>query len=64
MPITPETAGDLIARIRSIECDVKALQITVAAEPLTVNQRQYLARWFDLLHMELTAVRTYIADLP
>ncbi|HEX2122239.1 MAG TPA: hypothetical protein VHL59_11400 [Thermoanaerobaculia bacterium] len=42
---------------------MKALQITVAAEPLAVNQLQYLARCFDLLHMELTAVRTYIADL-
>jgi hypothetical protein len=63
MPITPETADDLIARIRSIQADLNLLQQTVAAEPLAASQQQYLARCFDLLHMELTAVRTYIADL-
>ncbi|MFL6247866.1 MAG: hypothetical protein ACJ74H_17725 [Thermoanaerobaculia bacterium] len=39
------------------------MQSTVAAEPLALHQQQYLARCFDLLHMELAAVRTYIAEL-
>ena len=39
------------------------LREAIAAEPLALNQQQYLARCFDLLHMELAAVRTYIADL-
>ena len=58
-----ETADAAIARIRSIETDLGVLQQTLEAEPLAQNQRQYLARCFDLLAMELTAVRTYIADL-
>jgi hypothetical protein len=63
MSITPETADGLIARIRSIEADVDRLRSNVAAEPLAANQQQYLARCFDLLHMELAAVRTYLAEL-
>lgn len=63
MSIAPETADALIARIRSIEADVDMVQATVAAQPLAANQQQYLARCFDLLHMELAAVRTYIADV-
>ena len=63
MPITPEIADGLIARIRAIEADVDRLQATVAAEAFAANQQQYLARCFDLLHMELSAVRTYIAHL-
>ncbi|MFP5245509.1 MAG: hypothetical protein ACLGH0_02355 [Thermoanaerobaculia bacterium] len=63
MPISPETADSLIARIRSIEADVDIVRKTIAAEPLAANQQQYLARCFDLLDMELAAVRTYITDL-
>lgn len=61
--MSPETADAVIARIRSIETEVEALQGAVEAEPLAGSQQQYLARCFDLLHMELTAVRTYIANL-
>ena len=63
MPITPDTAERLIARIGSLETELDMLQAAIAAEPLAANQQQYLARCFDLLHMELTAVRTYVADL-
>lgn len=59
----PETTDALIARIRSIEAEVGLLRAAVEAEPLAANQQQYLARCFDLLHMELAAVRTYIAEL-
>ncbi len=58
-----ETAEALIARIRSIEADVGAMQAAVEAEELAPSQRQYLARCFDLLHMELAAVRIYIDGL-
>ena len=61
MSITTESADALIAHVRSIEAEVNTLQATVSAESLTVNQQQYLARCFDLLHMELAAVRTYIS---
>lgn len=63
MSITSETADALIERIRSLEAEVEVLQCTVEREPLSANQQQYLARCFDLLHMELTAVRTYVADI-
>jgi hypothetical protein len=58
-----ETVDALIAQIQSIEGEVRVLQSTVDAELLGANQRQYLARCFDLLHMELTAVRSYLAGL-
>ncbi len=56
-----DTAETLIARIRSIESEVDALQKIISAEALPENHRRYLARCFDLLHMELAAVRVYIA---
>lgn len=58
-----ETVDALLARIHSIETEVEVLQSTVDAERITESDRQYLARCFDLLHMELTAVRNYIAEL-
>jgi hypothetical protein len=58
-----ETMDALIARIQSIEAEVGVLQSAVEAEVLAANQQQYLARCFDLLHLELTAVRSYIAAL-
>lgn len=58
-----ETMDALIARLQSIEAEVGVLQSTVEAEVLAANQQQYLARCFDLLHLELSAVRSYIAAL-
>jgi hypothetical protein len=63
MPMKSETADAMIARLHAIEAEVNVLQSAVAAEPLPANQQQYLTRCFDLLHMELTALRTYIADV-
>ena len=63
MSISPETTNAIIARIRWIETELKALRSTVDGEMLASSQRQYLARCFELLEMELTAVRTYLADL-
>ena len=60
----PETVEALVGRIEAIEAEVGVLQSAVGGELLAPNQRQYLARCFDLLHMELAAVRDYIAELP
>lgn len=49
--------------IMSMHDDVEVLRASIDAEPLAANQRQYLSRCFDLLHMEMTAVRNYIEGL-
>lgn len=59
-----ETVEALIGRIASIEAEVAVLHSMVEGEVLALDQRQYLARCFDLLHMELAAVGSYIAGLP
>lgn len=61
--MTAEAVDALIARIQSMDADVEVLRTAVDAEALAANQRQYLARCFDLLHMELAAVRSYIEGL-
>lgn len=58
-----ETVDALVARIQSMNAEVEVLRATVEAESLAANQRQYLARCFDLLQMELTAVRSYVEGL-
>jgi hypothetical protein len=60
----PETTDALTGRIRSIEAELDALQSAIAAEQLARSERQYLARCFELLHMELDAVRACIVELP
>lgn len=59
----PETVEALVGRIEAIAAEVGVLQSTVEGEVLAPNQRQYLARCFDLLHMELAAVRSYIDEM-
>lgn len=61
--MTPETTGALTARIRSIETEIEALQSDIGAEPLASSERQYLARCFALLRMELEAVRDCIVEM-
>lgn len=58
-----ETAGGVIARVRAIELDVVALRRTIDGEALSVSDRQYLSRCFDLLTMELDALRQYLRGL-
>ena len=62
MTMRPETVLVLTNRIRAIEAEIDVLHASVDAEPLAANQRQYLGRCFDLLHMELAAVRTFIEE--
>lgn len=58
-----ETAGHWIERVHAIEAEVAALRRTIQDELLDVSAHQYLSRCFDLLNMELDAVRQYIEAL-
>jgi hypothetical protein len=58
-----ETIGGAIARVQAIESDVVALKRTIVGEELSVSDHQYLSRCFDLLTMELDAVRQYLRGL-
>lgn len=62
--MNPQTADTLTARIHSIEAEIDALQSSIDAEQLPSSERQYLARCFELLHMELDAVRACIVEHP
>ena len=52
-----------IARVEVIEAEAAELRQLVEREPLAPSQRQYLSRCFDLLDMELSALRQYLARL-
>ena len=58
-----ETIGEVIARVQAIESDVAALRRTIDGHELSVSDRQYLSRCFDLLTMELDALRQYLHGL-
>jgi hypothetical protein len=62
-PMEAETIGALLARVHAIESDMGMLQRTIDGESLAVSDRQYVARCFDLLHMELAALREYLGGL-
>jgi hypothetical protein len=55
--------GALIARLDAIQSDISELRRILDAEQLAVSDRQYLARCFDLLLMELDALRQYLGGL-
>jgi hypothetical protein len=57
------TIGAVISRVGVVETELAALRRTIAAEELTVSDHQYLSRCFDLLAMELDALRQYISGL-
>lgn len=58
-----ETIGGVLARVQAIESDIVALRRTIDGEELSVSDHQYLSRCFDLLTMELDAVRQYLHGL-
>lgn len=53
-----------VAAVRSLERDVDALRRTIDAQKLSVSDRQYVSRCFDLLEMELDALRQFLGGLP
>lgn len=59
-----ERVSAAVERIRSIETDVSTLRRTIAGEELEPSDRQYLSRCFDLLDIELAALRQYLVELP
>ena len=58
-----ETIGGVLARVQAIESDIAALRRMIDGEELSVSDHQYLSRCFDLLTMELDAVRQYLHGL-
>ena len=50
-------------RVQAIESDIVALRRTIDGEELSVSDHQYLSRCFDLLAMELDALRQYLHGL-
>jgi hypothetical protein len=59
-----ETIGAVISRVATIESDIGGLRRTIDGEQLSVSDRQYVARCFDLLQMELEALREYLSGIP
>jgi hypothetical protein len=55
-----ETTRAVIVRVQVIEADIVALRRIIDGEELSVSDHQYLSRCFDLLTMELEAVRQYL----
>lgn len=58
-----QTKGAVMSRVQAIASDIDALRRIVDAEPLSVSDRQYLSRCFELLQMELKALREYVGVL-
>jgi hypothetical protein len=58
-----ETMMAVLARVQTIESDVAAVRRMVDSEALAVSDRQYLARCFDLLDMEVRALLQYLGGL-
>jgi hypothetical protein len=58
-----ETTADVLARLEELQRGVDALRRTVDGSRYAISDRQYLARCFDLLTMEMTALREYLAGM-
>ncbi len=61
--MTADTIHAVITRVQAIESDVASLRRMVDGEELAVSDHQYLGRCFDLLDMELLALRQYLGAL-
>lgn len=59
----PETISQVIERMQLIESDVASIRETVESEELGMSDRRYLSRCFDLLDMELRALKQYLLGL-
>lgn len=58
--MNPEKMDAVLLRIQAIESDLAALRHTIDAEQLSPGDHQYLSRCFDLLTMEVDALRQYL----
>jgi hypothetical protein len=61
--MTSEPITAAITRVQSLTTDVDSLRRSIDAQDLPLNDRQYLSRCFDLLEMELAALRDYLGGL-
>ena len=52
-----------MTRVRTLEENVESLRRTLDGEDLATGDRQYLSRCFELLKMEVDALREYIEGL-
>lgn len=58
-----DTISTLTTRVGTLQADISDLRRAVDLEELTVSDRQYLSRCFDLLDMELSALRDFLTGL-
>ena len=58
-----ERFSQVIERMQLIETDVASIRQTVESEELGTSDRRYLSRCFDLLDMELRALKQYLLGL-
>jgi hypothetical protein len=58
-----ETIEAVMTHMQAIESDIDGMRRAIDAESLAASDRQYLARCFDLLNMEVEALRQYIGGL-
>jgi hypothetical protein len=58
-----EGMAAVISRVQEIETDVGALRRALDTEQIAEGDRQYVSRCFDLLAMELEALRQYLRGL-
>ena len=63
MNMDSETMGGVLVRVQAVESDIVALRRTIDGEELSVGDHQYLSRCFDLLTMELDALRQYLQGI-
>ncbi len=59
----PDTISQVIERMQMIESDVASIRQAVESEDLGTSDRRYLSRCFDLLNMELHALKQYLIGL-
>lgn len=59
----PEAISQVIERIQMIESGMASIREAVESEDLGTSDRRYLSRCFDLLNMELRALKQYLLGL-
>jgi hypothetical protein len=55
-----EALADVLRHVETMAADVAAMRRTIVTQDLATSDLQYLCRCFDLLDLELGAVRDYV----
>ncbi len=53
----------LLERVTGVESEIDSIRRSIEGEDLPPSDRQYVSRCFDLLDMELEALRQYLGAL-